>query len=97
MQSYKKIFQEIIIRIKLDIVEFLMKVQFKENDDIPMQSSVSSPRVREVHQEFDQFGANESFGAPQGTGQIVSNKTKEETGPVEGGSKRKKTRRSRKG
>jgi len=91
------IFQEIIIRIKLDIVEFLMKVQFRETEEPAVRPAFTAPRVQEVHQEFDQFGAKENFGAPQQSAQIISNKPKEASGPIEGGSKRKKTRRSRKG
>jgi preprotein translocase subunit SecA len=91
-----RIFQEVILRIKQDIVEFLTKVQFKEMEE--KEEPVRPVSVgHEEHRALNQFTGGDPFGSGAQPSQIVKNGSKEPEVPIEGGSKRKKTRRSRKG
>ena len=72
-----------------------MRVEFREQEQpVEQPRRSSAPVGREVHQEIDQFGGRDSSSAAQ---PVVKHEKKEPEVPVEGGSKRKKTRRSRKG
>ena len=61
-----RLFQEAIFGIKQDIVEFLMKVQFRETE---MNKNNETREVKqigqEVHQEVGQFGAAPSYAQTQ--------------------------------
>jgi preprotein translocase subunit SecA len=87
-----RIFQESLFSIKQEIVELLMKVQFRENEDFRPEESAAQeiPSGKEVRQEMSPFGE---------TGQnIAASSAQKKTGkPTEGGTKRKKTSRSRRG
>jgi preprotein translocase subunit SecA len=87
-----RVFQETLMIIKRELIEFLMKVQFRDTE-VPREEPKSfEPKGQEVKQELDQFGNPAS-----GSGQVVSKRQPKEAEEVIGGSKRKKTRRSRRG
>jgi preprotein translocase subunit SecA len=87
-----RVFQETLMIIKREMVEFLMKVQFRDTE-VPREEPKSfEPQGQEVKQELDQFGNPAS-----GPGKVVTKRQPKEAEAVIGGSKRKKTRRSRRG
>ncbi len=89
-----EIFNDMMDRTKQDIVEFLMKVQIKE---MVQEEREFRPIGDEFHAEVEQFGAG---GIPLSAGPAVSAKRREDPEHqenTEGGVKRKKTRRSRRG
>jgi preprotein translocase subunit SecA len=88
-----KIFQETLFAIKRELVEFLMKVQFRESDQLKDEPRKPAPPIgHEVKQEVGQFSGEST----QMHSTIVTH-SQQENEPVTGGSKRKKTRRSRRG
>jgi preprotein translocase subunit SecA len=89
-----EIFQQMIESLKLDITEFIMKVQVNKVE-IPKEEPVEyTPVGNEMHDEVEQFGTG---GIPTSAGSISRNPNRERkhNEPVVGGSKRKKSRRSR--
>jgi preprotein translocase subunit SecA len=94
-----RIFQESLFAIKQEIVEFLMKVQFRENDSFKDEPTAPPEEILgdEVHQELGQFGASQSAFAQGAAIHSASRAKNKETEHIEGGTKRKKTRRSRRG
>jgi len=83
-----RIFNDMIAKLKEDIIEFLMKVEIRRvEEEIPASHL---PAVNEYHDEVDQFG---SGGIP--VQQSYGKKSKTEDKVTEGGVKRKKVRRSR--
>jgi preprotein translocase subunit SecA len=87
-----RIFQETLFAIKQEIVELLMKVQFRDNENFneDNRGEQELPAGNEVRQEISPFG--DSSRNLSGF-----NSEKKSTEPTEGGTRRKKTRRSRRG
>lgn len=89
-----EIFQTMITSLKSDIVEFIMKVQI--NKVVQTESPAEYRQIgNEEHQEVGQFSAN-GGGIPTSASPAHNpNKERKHQEPAVGGSKRKKTRRSR--
>jgi preprotein translocase subunit SecA len=90
-----KIFGELQEAIKEDIVEILMKVQVQQEQSFDEAPAQYRRMGREQHAEVGQFGTG---GVPQqndGTPFVNPDRKKKDAAPVEGGVKRKKTRRDR--
>lgn len=86
-----RLFADMLGNLKEDIIEFLLKVEVRKVEEEEAPAPVSQvPVGNEFHAEVGQFG---SGGIPTQSG--ISRKSKEHDKPVEGGVKRKKTRRSR--
>ena len=87
------LFDEMIINMKQDIVEFLMKVQVQSVvEEIPQHEY---QRIgNEFHAETEQFGEGGIFAGAPPQGALARAGQREEA-EVEGGVKRRKTRRSR--
>ncbi len=85
-----RLFADMLGNLKEDIIEFLLKVEVRKvEEEVPVpQNQVSAGN--EFHAEVGQFG---SGGIPAQT--AIARKAKEPEKPVEGGVRRKKTRRSR--
>jgi preprotein translocase subunit SecA len=93
-----RLFQENLFGIKQEIIEFLMKVQLREEEVQrvePEPKKEIAPIGQAVHQEVDQFSGSPSFMQnPPPTTALHKERDPE---PIEGGVRRKKTRRSRRG
>lgn len=90
-----EIFQQMIAALKTDISEFILKVQVNRIQ-VPQEAPVEyKPLGDEQHAEVEQFGSG--GGIPTSSGSIARNpnKDRKKHEPIEGGTKRKKTRRSR--
>jgi len=90
-----EIFEAMIVALKNDITEFLMKVQIRES--LPEENRPAEYRKVgvEQHDEVEAFGTGGI--RPQQSGGTYRNlsKEKKELPPIEGGTKRKKMKRSR--
>jgi len=91
-----RIFQETLLTIKRELIEFLMKVQFRDSEVVPDEPKKNTvPMGHEVKQEVGMFGQGSAAdNSPQ---TIRTHEREENLEPVAGGTKRKKTRRSRRG
>jgi preprotein translocase subunit SecA len=85
-----RLFADMLGNLKEDIIEFLLKVEVRKVEEEAPAPVSHIPAGNEFHAEVGQFG---SGGIPTQTG--LSRKSVEPEKPVEGGVKRKKTRRSR--
>ena len=93
-----RLFQENLFGIKQEIIEFLMKVQLREEEVRPVEPEPRkeiAPMGQAVHQEVDQFSGSPAF--MQAPPAVHTSSKEKELGPIEGGVRRKKTRRSRRG
>jgi preprotein translocase subunit SecA len=93
-----RLFQENLFGIKQEIIEFLMKVQLREEEvqrPEPEPRKEIAPMGQAVHQEVNQFSGSQSF-MEISPAVHAANKEKEQV-PIKGGVQRKKTRRSRRG
>jgi preprotein translocase subunit SecA len=93
-----RLFQENLFGIKQEIIEFLMKVQLREEEvqrPEPAPRKEIAPVGQAVHQEVDQFGGSPSFMQAPAMNQAAGKE--KDHGPITGGVVRKKTRRSRRG
>ncbi|NLV67309.1 MAG: preprotein translocase subunit SecA [Spirochaetes bacterium] len=85
-----RLFADMLGNLKEDIIEFLLKVEVRKvEEEVPVPQN-QVPAGNEFHAEVGQFG---SGGIPAQT--AIARKAKEPEKPVEGGVRRKKTRRSR--
>ncbi len=85
-----RMFSEMLTKMEEDILEYMMKVEIEKiHEEIPADNY---PGGDEFHAEVEQFG---SGGIPLQA--PPTKKSKDNDKPVEGGGKRKKTRRSRRG
>lgn len=85
-----RLFADMLGNLKEDILEFLFKVEVRKIEEEAPVPAAQQPAGSEFHAELGQFG---SGGIP--TQAVPAKKSVEHDKPVEGGVKRKKTRRSR--
>ncbi|MFW6366021.1 MAG: preprotein translocase subunit SecA, partial [Spirochaetota bacterium] len=89
-----EIFQQMIAQLKTDIAEFILKVKVNRVE-MPEEAPVEYRQIgNEHHDEVEQFGTGGIPTSPHGSA-YNPNRERKKTAPVEGATKRKKSRRSR--